>query len=460
MKYDIIILGGGPGGYVAAIYAAKKGRKVALIEQDKLGGTCLNRGCIPTKALLESAEVLKTVKTSEIFGIHAGTPQTNWTAVMERKVQVVETLRNGVAGLMTQNGVEVYNARGKITGKHSVAVELESGCEFLEGENIIIATGSVPASIPVPGVELPGVITSDECLELEEIPDSLAIVGGGVIGLEMGYVFASFGAKVTILEMLPELLGGKQDKDVANMMKRQFKTLGVTTNLKAKLEKIELADGKLQVSFEMKGKENTVAVDKVLMATGRRAVLDFYEGIELNIERNFIVVDDHMRTNIPNIYAIGDVTGKIMLAHVASHQGITAVNNILGEDETMDYSAVPSCLYTTPESSSVGMTEKEAREVFGDKVITAMFPFAAIGKALILNQSQGFVKIIAESDAKQILGVHIVGPRATELITEMVYVIKHKGTLDDVADTIHAHPTLSESLMEACQMARGTAIHC
>ena len=458
MHYDIAIIGGGPGGYVAAIYAGKKKAKVALVEKGELGGTCLNRGCIPTKSLIHGANLLQAIKSAKDFGITADNVNIDWDKLQKKTSRIVKTLTKGVENLLKANNVTVMQGRAKLSRKNTIEISGETGQSTITADNIILATGSVPTLVPIPGKELQNVMTSDQALFLGEIPSSILIIGGGVIGLEIGYVYNSFGCRITVVEMLPEILP-RQDKEISLELKKQLERQGIEIYTDSMVRKIREKDGILQTVIETKEGTKTVDSEKILMATGRAPAVDAFKDIGLHIEKSGVVVDEYLKTNIDNIYAVGDVTGKSMLAHVASHQGITAVKNILGENEKIDYKAIPSCVYTSPEVASVGMTEDEARRLFRDNIRVGRFPYAASGKAKTLGEVNGFVKIISESKYNEILGVHIVGPSATELIAEAVLAIKLECTAEELANTIHAHPTLSEAMMEAAFDLLAEPIH-
>lgn len=458
MHYDIAIIGGGPGGYVAAIYAGKKKAKVALVEKGELGGTCLNRGCIPTKSLIHGANLLQAIKSAKDFGITADNVNIDWDKLQKKTSRIVKTLTKGVENLLKANNVTVMQGRAKLSRKNTIEISGETGQSTITADNIILATGSVPTLVPIPGKELQNVMTSDQALFLGEIPSSILIIGGGVIGLEIGYVYNSFGCRITVVEMLPEILP-RQDKEISLELKKQLERQGIEIYTDSMVRKIREKDGILQTVIETKEGTKTVDSEKILMATGRAPAVDAFKDIGLHIEKSGVVVDEYLKTNIDNIYAVGDVTGKSMLAHVASHQGITAVKNILGENEKIDYKAIPSCVYTSPEVASVGMTEDEARRLFRDNIRVGRFPYAASGKAKTLGEVNGFVKIISESKYNEILGVHIVGPSATELIAEAVLAIKLECAAEELANTIHAHPTLSEATMEAAFDLLAEPIH-
>lgn len=458
MHYDIAIIGGGPGGYVAAIYAGKKKAKVALVEKGELGGTCLNRGCIPTKSLIHGANLLQAIKSAKDFGITADNVNIDWDKLQKKTSRIVKTLTKGVENLLKANNVTVMQGRAKLSRKNTIEISGETGQSTITADNIILATGSVPTLVPIPGKELQNVMTSDQALFLGEIPSSILIIGGGVIGLEIGYVYNSFGCRITVVEMLAEILP-RQDKEISLELKKQLERQGIEIYTDSMVRKIREKDGILQTVIETKEGTKTVDSEKILMATGRAPAVDAFKDIGLHIEKSGVVVDEYLKTNIDNIYAVGDVTGKSMLAHVASHQGITAVKKILGENEKIDYKAIPSCVYTSPEVASVGMTEDEARRLFRDNIRVGRFPYAASGKAKTLGEVNGFVKIISESKYNEILGVHIVGPSATELIAEAVLAIKLECTAEELANTIHAHPTLSEATMEAAFDLLAEPIH-
>lgn len=455
-NYDIIIIGGGPAGYPAAIYAKTKGLKVALIEASDIGGTCLNKGCIPTKTLIKSANLYEEFLESENFGINAENVTFDWPKITDNKNNVVLSLVRGISTLLDFRGVDIYSGKGIIVDKHTIRVQMKEDI-YLTSQNILIATGSKSTMVPVPGNDLEGVITSTEALSFNELPKSIVIIGGGVVGTELSYIFNAFGVDVTIIEMLPNILSG-HDEDTIKVLKASLLKKGLNIITDAKLTKIEQINSSLKVSYETAAGIQSLISEKVLMATGRKPNLSAIGEFALNNDHKGIVVDDYLCTNVPNIYAVGDVTGKVMLAHVATHQAITAVNNILGDDQKMNYDVIPSCIYTIPELASVGLTEKEAIKRVGEIEI-GRFNFAANGKAKTIHQVEGFVKIICDKKYGEILGVHIVGPNATELIAEAALAIQLECTVEELVNTIHAHPTLSESIMEAAQKVLGYSIH-
>jgi dihydrolipoamide dehydrogenase len=464
-QYELVIIGGGPGGYVAAVRAAQLGAKVALVEKDRVGGTCLNRGCIPTKALVRSVEVLQLVDQSPAFGVVVEEPAFDFARIMTRKNEIVARLVGGVEGLLKAYKVEVVSGTATVREPGLVLVNSANGNQFpassfqrLISKNILIATGSVPARPPIAGLDAPGVLTSADVLELKEAPDSLAVIGGGVIGLEFASIFHALGTKVIVLEMLPTLLP-TVDGELARRYKSHLQRGGVEVHLRARVEEIRPKGDGLAVRVADSGEE--VEAEKVLVATGR---VPYTEGLgleELGVqrERGAIVVDEHMATNVPGIYAIGDVTGGIMLAHLASRQGEVAVENILGYPVAMDYRAVPNCVFTLPEIAGVGLTEQEAKSEGLDYEV-ARFPFSASGRALTIGETTGLVKLICERESGKVLGMHIMGTQASDLIAEGTLAIQVGATAKDIAETIHAHPTLPEAIMEAAKAAAfGQAIH-
>ncbi len=449
MNSDILILGGGPGGYVAAIYAAKMGKKVVLVEKERLGGTCLNVGCIPTKALVRSSEVYHLVKTAEEFGIElSGEAKPNMDKIIDRKDEVKDRLVSGIEFLMKQNGVTVVNGTASFVNDHEVTVNGES----YEATDIIVATGSKISRLPIPGLDLPVVLDSTTALSLKELPESITIIGGGVIGMEFAFLYSHLGVKVTIVEFMDSILS-IMDEDVSKEVTRLAKKLRITLKCGCKVQKVELdAEGKALVTYEGKKGEETVTSDKVLVAIGREPNMDDLNveaaGLILNDRNRGIKVDDHMRTNKDHIYAIGDINNRIMLAHVASHQGITAVKNICGEDCLMDETAVPSVVFTSPEAAQVGLTEKQALER-GFEIKTSKFNFRGNGKALTLGEVNGFCKLIMDVKTGELLGGSIVGPDASALISTITVALHEKITPEQLRENIFAHPTTGEVIHEA-----------
>ncbi|MFC1860557.1 dihydrolipoyl dehydrogenase [Chloroflexota bacterium] len=460
MAKRIVIIGGGPGGYVAAIRASQLGAEVTLIERDTLGGTCLNRGCIPTKALLESANALAGMRNVAVFGISAEKVSMDFSAVAKRKKAVIRQLVSGVNSLVRKNKIEVIKGTGTLVDPRTV--EIVETRARINADNIIVATGSKPATVSIKGIDEPGVITSNEALAMEELPDSVVIIGGGVIGLEFAQIIHRLGSKATIVEMMPQVLP-TEDTEIANMLADILAKEGIEIFTGASVTSISGSQpDKKVVTFTTKNasKGQERAVEKVLLAVGRSPNTDDLgvDKLSLNVDKGRLVVNERMETSIPGIYATGDVVGGLMLAHVAMEEGKCAVENILGNDCQMNYQTVPRCVYTSPAVACVGLTEAKARQDYG-KVKVGRFPFRANGKALILNDTAGMVKIITDAKYGQILGAHIIGPQATELIAEAVLGMKMGATSDDLASTIHAHPTLSEAVMEAFLNVRGRQIH-
>ncbi len=456
MSKRIIVIGAGPGGYVAAIRAAQLGASVTIVEKGPFGGTCLNVGCIPTKVLLHSAELFTAIrKEGPSIGIFADNVRVDWPGVMKRKAQVVKRLTTGVGSLLRSNAVTHVPGEAKLVAPNAV----EIAGQRLEADAVIIAAGSVPAVPPIPGLDLDGVITSDGALSLDALPESIAIAGGGVIGVEFASVFASFGIPVTVVEMLPRILPNI-DAEAAEILRKSLVKKGVTFHTASKLQSVAKSGAGLRLQVETPDGPVTVEVARLLVATGRRpntAGLGL-EGLGVAMDRARIVTDERMRTNIPNLYAIGDCTSKIMLAHVAEHEGQVAAENIMGHDAVMDYRAVPSAIYTSPAVASVGLTEEEARQA-GHAVKVGRFPLIANGKSLIAGETEGMVKIIACEPYDEILGVHIVGGPATDMIAEGGLALRLEATLGEILTTIHAHPTVSEAVAEAAMAALGRAIH-
>jgi len=457
---DVCIIGTGPGGYIAAVRAAQLGMKVAVVEREELGGVCLNRGCIPTKAMLRSAEVFTTMQHSADYGILAENVKVDFSKVVARREKIVKQLTTGVGGLLKSYGVEVI--KGTATLSERGKVRVSGGTDAtINAKNVILATGSSPAKLPIPGADGPGVIDSDGALALTEIPKSLLIIGGGAIGTEWACVFGAFGTKVTVVEMLPTLLP-LEDEEMGRTLARSLQRQGVTIHNEAKLEEMSQGDDGQSVGvLTLKdGKQEKISADKILVGVGRRpnsADLGLEAlGVKLD-RRGFVEVDDYLRTSADNIYAIGDVTGKQLLAHLAMHQGVAAAEAIAGKGHPMDYKVVPACTYTHPEVASVGLSEKKAREQ-GYDVRIGKFPFQANGRALTHGDAEGMVKMVADAKYGELLGVHIIGPTASELIPEAALGIRLESTLEDIAHTIHAHPTMAEAVGQAAWAALGGAL--
>ena len=454
-EYDIAIIGSGSAGYVSAIRAADLGKKVVVIEHREIGGTCLNRGCIPTKALLKVAEVYETIKNSKAFGISAENLSYDPESIQRRKQAVVRRLVSGVEFLFKSRKITVEKGTGKLLDEHTIQI---SNGKTVKAKDIVIATGSEPALIPVFKIDHKNVLTSDDLLNLTALPKDILIVGAGAIGTEFATFLSTLGVKVTIVEMMPQVVPTLKDKKFASMIQRLLEKRGVKILTDTKIENINIAKDGEVVSTLGNGEE--IHTEKVLVSIGRKLNSDGIglEKLGINKERARIVVDEHLRTNIPNIYAIGDVVGGLLLAHKAMKEGVTAAEIIAGMDKKMDYRVVPWAIFTTPEIASVGLTEEEAKEQ-GMDVITGEFPFTANGKAVSMNATDGEVKIVARKDTNEVIGAQIIGPEASVMIAELAIAVEKKLSLRDVADTIHTHPTLPEATMGAAKDALGEVIH-
>lgn len=453
--YDVVIIGGGPGGYVAAIRAAQLGGKVLLAEERELGGTCLNRGCIPTKAMVHSAAVFSEAKHGADIGLSFSDLNIDFAGVARHRDQVVATLVQGVGGLMKANNIEVAQCRAEIIAPGKVRL----GHLEVETKHIIIATGSGQGKPPIPGIDCPGVVDTDIILTAKTMPDSLLVLGGGVVGVEFASIMAAFGVKVTLVEMLPGLLS-TLDSELGKRLALCLRKAGVDVHTGAKVCSIAEGPGGLNVELEGKKGSQQVTVQQVLLAAGRMpnfGGLDL-DGLGIEYDRRAgIKVDRTMATNIPGIWAIGDCVGNLMLAHVASHEGIVAAENIMGHRAEMNYRVVPSCVFTLPEVASVGLSEDEAKEQGLDYQV-AKFPFIANGKALAQGDTDGLVKLVAAGTG-EILGMHIIGPHASDLIAEGAVAVHQRLTAKELAHIIHAHPTLPEAIAEAAHGLAGGYLH-
>ncbi len=455
-QYDICVLGGGPGGYVAAIRAAQQGASVALIETEKIGGTCLNRGCIPTKTYLKHSEVIHDLNRIDDFGIELEDYSINWNKMKSRKNKVVNKLTSGVSMLLKKNGVDLIRGTGKILDANRIKVTGENSTK-ITASKIIVATGSRPIIPNIDGIDHPGVITSREALDLSELPTSILVIGGGVIGTEMAAIFNSLGIKVTIVEIMDKILPNYSG-DITKMLANSLKDRGVNILTGSKVISVFDDSNKPKVKIETGEDLEEITVDKVLASVGRKANFKGLEKMDFEFDNGFIKVNDFMETSYSNIYAIGDVVGGPLLAHVASAEGLVAADNALGKKEKMEYKVVPGCVYTIPEIASVGLKEDEAINQ-GYDINVGKFSYQANGKSLAAGSEEGFVKIVADKQWQQVLGVHIIGLHATELIAEAALAIRLEATVETLAETIHAHPTLSEATMEAAHDVYGMAIH-
>lgn len=457
---DIVVIGSGPAGYVGAIRAAQLGAKVVIVESNSVGGTCLNVGCIPTKALLACVAVLDAVKNGAEFGVKVAGFEVDIAAMMSRKSSVVKRLVGGVESLFTKNRIRLVRGTARITDPHTVSVETPEGVQAIRASKIVIATGSVPTLLPLPGFEIgENVWTSTEALSFDSAPKSLLIVGAGAIGLEAGYTFARLGTEVRVVEMMSQILPAA-DTETANELMKCLKKAGVAFTLDATVARAEDIKRGKRVYIKSGDKEEAGDYEKVLVAVGRKAAISGIGLDEVGIkhDKRRILVDEHMRTNIPGIYAAGDCIGEPMLAHVGWTESIVAVEHAMGMNSKMDYRAFPACVYTTPECASVGLTETQVRERHKD-IRVGKFAFNHNGKAMAIGETEGFIKIITEPRYGEILGVHMVGPHVTDMIIEAVVAMRNELTVDELVATIHPHPTLSEVTQEAAYDALGRAIH-
>lgn len=452
----ITVIGGGVGGYPAAIIASRLGAQVTLIEKDQVGGICLNWGCIPTKSLLQSCQVIKTIEDAEVFGITCEGHGFDFKKIMERKNSVVTQLRNGVEKLLEAKKVRVIKGTAALVGPSTVKIAETQ--EEIKSDNIIIATGSTPRRLDIKGADGPHIWNSNDFLKMKKLPKNVAIIGGGFIGVEFAQILKRLNVDVTILEVMDNLVPGL-DKEIALALQESIVDEGIKVFTNARVEKIAYGRGKNSVSFFWEDKTHKLAAEKVIYSVGRKPDLAWLDldRIGLAQAKGALVVNERMETNISGIYAVGDVIGGIMLAHVAIAEGECAARNAMGQQSTVSYRAIPSCIYTSPEVGSAGLSEEEARKGFDIEV--GRFSFHGCGKALILNQTYGMVKIISERGSGTVLGVHIIGPHATDMIAEAVLGMSMKMTIEKLADCIHPHPTLSDAVMESAMSLCGGAIH-
>jgi len=462
-QFDVTIIGSGPGGYVAAIRAAQLGLKAAIVEKDKrLGGTCTLRGCIPTKALLMSAHVYEQTQHLADYGVQASEIQLAFADVQKRKEKIVMKNSKGIEFLMKKNKITVFKGTGKLALPGKVEVTGEDGkVETINTKNIIIATGSVVR--PIPGFETDGqrVVNSDHILELKDVPKSLVVMGAGAVGVEFASVYSRFGAETTIVELMPRLLP-IEDEEVSKELEKSFRKRGIKSQVDTKLEKMEKTENGVRLTGKTsKGEEVTLEAEMLLVAVGRMPYLQGLEieGTKIKVERGTVQVDEFCRTGEPGVFAIGDVIPTPWLAHLASKEGILVVEQIAGQDaQPINLRLVPNCTYCDPEVASVGLTEAAAKKE-GYDVKVAKFPFSASGKARILGEEEGFVKVVSETKYDELLGVHIIGPHATELIAEACVAMQLESTAEELGRTMHAHPTISEAVMEAAEGIHGLTVH-
>lgn len=448
-KYDLIVIGAGPGGSAAAFEAAKFGMKTAVVEKDKLGGTCLNRGCIPMKALLHSADIYQEIKESKRFGIQVEKVKLDVPALMEYKGDVINKLLGGMEILFQKNKIDMFYGLGKIIDGHRVAVSKNGEEKIIEGEKIIIASGGASVIPPITGINLKNVVTSLELLNKEKLFSHLVIIGGGVIGMEFASLYSAFGAKVTVIEAMNRILP-EMDKEIGTSLKQILKKKDVDIHTSSTMEKLEQTEeGNILCTYSEKGKLQQITADGVLVAVGRKADIEglFHENFTVKTEKGRILVDKHYKSSCDSIYAIGDVIGGIQLAHVASSEGICVIRHILGKEESLDLKVIPGCVYTNPEIAVVGITANQAKEAEVD-VITKKYPMMANGKSVLTIQERGFIKVVAEEKTEKILGAQIMCARATDIISQFTQAIVNEMTLSQMAQVIYPHPTFSEGIGE------------
>jgi len=453
-RYDVVVLGGGPGGYAAAIRALQRGLSAAVVERSDMGGTCLNRGCIPTKSLLNSAQQYQAIKAAGRIGVSTGAVEYDFSKMAARKDAVVKQLRSGVEYLVSSNGGVIYRGEGYIKDRNTIEI---TGGETIHADKIIIATGSRPAVPPFITVDNKSILDSDGLLSIGRCPQSVIIIGGGVIGIEFATLFAALEKRVTVIEMLESILPGT-DPEVSSILKKNLERKGVKFYTGSRVTSLEAGEG-VTCEFECQSGVVKAQAEIAAVVTGRKPNSENLglENLRVQTERGFIKVNERMETSVPGVYAVGDVTGKKMLAHVATAQGIAAAENAAGANKTVDSSLSPACIYSEPEIASVGLTEEEAVKN-GFAVRVGRFPVSANGKSTVMGERSGIAKIIAQEGTDKILGAHIIAPRVTEMISEITLAMKCGLSVHDIADTIHPHPTVSEIIMEAAHDVYGMCI--
>ena len=457
-KYDVIVMGSGPGGYVAAIRAGQLGMKTALIERSELGGVCLNWGCIPSKSLLRNAEVLNLINEADKFGIEVSGVEADFSKAITRSREVVGTLTKGIGYLLKKNKIDLYEGYGSFSTENTIVVEPSQ--TKLAADSIVVATGARQRDLP--GIHIDGdiVITSRHALELNKLPESVVIIGGGATGAEFAYLYRSYGVEVTIVEMMDRILP-QEDQDVSVELTRSFKKTGISILTSSQVKSISTDNGTALVAVKTESEEFNIETEKILIAVGVQPNSDQIglEHTQVKTENGFIAIDDHMKTNVSGIYAIGDITGKLLLAHVASEQAVIAIGNIAGLDHpTIDYSLMPRAVYCRPQVASFGLTEEQARET-GRELKIGKFPLSASGKALALSETEGFIKVVSDAEIGDILGVHMIGAEVTELLGEAGMTKMLEGTTSELGSLVHPHPTISECLKEAGLATENLAIH-
>ena len=457
--FDLIVIGAGPGGYVAAVKAAKLGLKTAVIEAERVGGTCLNRGCIPAKAMIHASSLYQEVLSGGQFGVFASDVTYDYKKILSYKEETTDQLCQGVEQLLKANNVEVINGKGVLTKERKVRVTNDGKETVYEADNVILAAGARPLMPPIPGLSLPGVLTSDGLFRLETVPESLLIIGGGVISVEFATVYQALGCKVSIVEAMPRLVPN-MDKEISQNLKMIMKKRGIDIHTGASVKAVEQDGEQLACVFEEKEKEYRITSEYVLCAVGRAPNTDglLEEGTDVRLERGRIAVDSRFQTDMEGVYAIGDLIKGTQLAHVASAQGMYVAEVIAGAEPSVDLQVVPSCVYTDPEIASVGLSEEEAKEK-GLQIKTGKFIMSANGKSLITKEARGFVKVIAEEQTGTVLGAHMMCARATDMIGEFATAIANKLTVKQMLRTMRAHPTYNEGAGEALEEVFGEAIH-
>lgn len=457
--YDVVVIGAGIGGYASAIRSSQLGMRVALIEKQKIGGTCLNRGCIPTVTLATVVKLLEKIKHAKKYGINVENFSTDFKEIRARKEVIVNRLSQGVKYLLKKNSIDIFEGFGRIKSRNQVSIKRNDEEKIIRAKNIIVASGSRPRHLPTISVDGEKIITPEDSFNLDEVPKDLSIIGGGILGVEFAQIFHLLGANVTILERRERLLP-YLDEEISIALNKILKRSGIKIFTNVTSESASIENNKVNLTFCADGKKLNIVADKVMVAVGREPNSENLglENVGVRLKNGFIEVNEHMRTNIQNIYAVGDVTGGKMFAHVAFMEGIIAAENIAGMEVSINRKAIPVCIYTIPEIASVGLSEKEAIKL-GYKISVGKFPYMANGRAITLDEREGFVKIIAEKETDEILGVHIIGSDATNLISEAVVAIELECTSEELGKIIHPHPTLSETIMEASLAVFRRAIH-
>ncbi len=459
-EFDLVIIGGGPAGYVGAIRAAQLGGSVAVVEKDSWGGTCLNRGCIPSKALIHAVEALEIARDAKAFGITFGEPRVDWEGIRKAKTRAVKQLVSGVEMLLDGNGVAKFVGQARLLSPNDIQVTLADGSPtMIRGRKVLLATGSTPLLPPIPGLDSPGVFSSDEAVDLPGPFTTLAVVGAGALGCEFAYIYAQLGTKVSLFEMLPQI-APTEDADVAEVVDRAMRKKGVHVHVGTRVLGVRNAEGRKHVEYECEGECAVGEYDAILVAVGRQAAIRDIglEEVGVETDRPGIKVNEKLETNVAGVYAAGDCLRGAGLAHLASHEAVAAVENALGDGGHVNYDCVPACIFSRPEIGRVGMTEKEARAA-GRAISVGSFPFSANSRAAATRQREGLVKLIADAESGQILGGAVVGPCASELVSALAVAVEMGATADEVADTIQSHPTFAEAIHEAALCLLGRPLH-